>query len=263
MPRKDAGAAISAQAQQELISDGIENFELPKSLVTRIAKSALPDNAKMQKETVLSLVKGSTVFINYLAATAHDVALSKQHKSISASDVLKALETIEFGDLVDKLQGELAVYRELAKTDKSKKGTSISAAVPSGKGKGKAPSTSTSASAAAPASESSASTPAPRSPSLSVKIVLPPPTGSSSFATTPAGEEESISSGSGAVGDMDVDGDENDGEVGEGEGERLDDDLVDEDEVLEDVDDDEEPEELVDTVALDMEDILEDSVMQE
>lgn len=39
--------------------------------------------------------------------SAHDVALSKQHKSISASDVLKALEMIEFGDLVDPLQNEL------------------------------------------------------------------------------------------------------------------------------------------------------------
>jgi hypothetical protein len=30
--------------------------------------SQLPENAKLQKETVLSLVKGSTVFINYLGA---------------------------------------------------------------------------------------------------------------------------------------------------------------------------------------------------
>ncbi|KAG5643983.1 hypothetical protein DXG03_009272 [Asterophora parasitica] len=136
MPRKDmTGIPISAQAQQDLVSDGIENFELPKSIVSKIAKSALPDNAKLQKETVLSLVKGSTVFINYLAATAHDVAVSKQHKSISASDVLKALEMIEFGDLVDKLQGELVVYRQQAKNDKTKKGTSNvgSASAPGGK----------------------------------------------------------------------------------------------------------------------------------
>ncbi|KAK2467581.1 hypothetical protein APHAL10511_000436 [Amanita phalloides] len=124
MPRKDASTGqISAQAQQDLVSEGIENFELPKSIVTKIAKSALPDNAKLQKESVLSLVKGSTVFINYLAATAHDVAQSKQHKSISASDVLKALELLEFGDLVEPLQNELLAYRELAKTDKSKKGS--------------------------------------------------------------------------------------------------------------------------------------------
>lgn len=42
MPRKDAGSGpISAQAQQDLVSEGIENFELPKSLVTKIAKSAV------------------------------------------------------------------------------------------------------------------------------------------------------------------------------------------------------------------------------
>jgi hypothetical protein len=29
----------------------------------------IPDNVKLQKETVLSLVKGSTVFINYLGAS--------------------------------------------------------------------------------------------------------------------------------------------------------------------------------------------------
>ena len=42
MPRKDAyGGAISAQAQQDLVSEGIENYELPKSLVMKIAKSAV------------------------------------------------------------------------------------------------------------------------------------------------------------------------------------------------------------------------------
>ncbi|KAG6807227.1 hypothetical protein H0H92_008310, partial [Tricholoma furcatifolium] len=137
MPRKDAPSGpISAQAQQDLVSDGIENFELPKSLVAKIAKSVLPENAKLQKESVLSLVKGSTVFINMLAATAHDVAVSKQHKSISASDVLKALEMIQFGDLVDKLQSDLLVYRANAKNAKNddKTGTiSASASAPTTK----------------------------------------------------------------------------------------------------------------------------------
>ncbi|KAH7925999.1 histone-fold-containing protein [Leucogyrophana mollusca] len=138
MPRKDAGGGpISAQAQQDLVSEGIENFELPKSLVTKIAKSAIPDNSKLQKETVLSLVKGSTVFINYLAATAHDVAQSKQHKSISASDVLKALEMIEFGDLVEMLQSELQIYRDNVKGDKGRKSGAADRSSASQKGKSK------------------------------------------------------------------------------------------------------------------------------
>ena len=32
---------ISAKAQQDLVSEGIENFELPKSIVAKIAKSAV------------------------------------------------------------------------------------------------------------------------------------------------------------------------------------------------------------------------------
>ncbi|KAI0922372.1 hypothetical protein AcV7_005921 [Taiwanofungus camphoratus] len=124
MPRSKevATGPVSAQAQQEAVSEGIENFELPRTLVTKIARSVLPDNAKMQKEVVLALLKASTVFINYLAATAHDVASSKQHKSISASDVLKALEMVEMGDMVASLQTELQIYRDIQKADKSRKG---------------------------------------------------------------------------------------------------------------------------------------------
>lgn len=96
MPRKESSnVPASAQAQQEAVSEGIENFELPRALVTKIAKSAvrkstfpshldihsreltrltrpnqIPENTKLQKDTVLSLVKGSTVFINYLGAHA-------------------------------------------------------------------------------------------------------------------------------------------------------------------------------------------------
>ncbi|KAG6863928.1 hypothetical protein C0991_001921 [Blastosporella zonata] len=169
MPRKDTPVGpISAQAQQDLVSEGIENFELPKSLVTKIAKSALPESSKLQKETVLSLVKGSTVFINYLAATAHDVAVSKQHKSISASDVLKALEMIEFGDLVDKLQTELIVYRANAKTDK-KKGPPSGASAP-----GPSTSISIAPSISAPAKPSKAKAKAPKDKDLGAPFTSAP-----------------------------------------------------------------------------------------
>ncbi|KAF7338507.1 DNA polymerase epsilon subunit 3 [Mycena venus] len=242
MPRKETpqGGAISAQAQQDLISEGMENFELPKSLVTRIARSALPENVKMQKETVVSLIKGSTVFINYLA-----------------SDVLKALEMIEFGDLVDKLQAELVgtslpieitlmltavlvVYREQAKTDKSKKGSSnVNSTVVKGK------------------TTSVASTPKSAKGKEKATIVLPPLASASVSIVDPT---ESISSGPGLAMDVDEQADvdvriETDGE---GEGERQEEE-EEEPEEPEDIEDDEEPEELVDTVALDMQDMQRDA----
>ncbi|KAL5480536.1 hypothetical protein ACEPAI_1806 [Sanghuangporus weigelae] len=112
--------AAVVQAQQDAASDGIDYYELPKTLVQRIAKSSIPESSKLQKETVTALQKGSTVFINYLAEltsphSAHDIATSRQHKTVSASDVLKALEVIQFGDMVEPLQHELQIFRENAK----------------------------------------------------------------------------------------------------------------------------------------------------
>ncbi|KAI0708797.1 histone-fold-containing protein [Fomitopsis betulina] len=119
---KESASSVNALAQQEAVSEGIEAFELPRSIITRLARSAMSENTKMSKDVVLSFQKSSTVFINYLAATAHEVAASKQHKSISATDVLKALELVEMGDMVPKLQQELQLYRDVQKSGRSGKG---------------------------------------------------------------------------------------------------------------------------------------------
>ncbi|KAH7910074.1 histone-fold-containing protein [Hygrophoropsis aurantiaca] len=264
MPRKDAGTTpISAQAQQDFVTDGIDTYELPKSLVTKIAKSAIPDNAKLQKETVLSLVKGSTVFINYLAATAHDVAQSKQHKSISASDVLRALEIIEFGDLVGGLSGELLVYRENAKTDKGRKSGAASAP-------GKAASARASASKAA-STKASSSKPKP-APSISAPVrgkekekataspftSVPRPVSSVS-AVPNGGEEDGVEEDGLDEGDEGME--EGEGELDEAEDENVDDE---EDGVEEDIEEDEdEPEDEQDPAGADAMALEEDELRRD
>ncbi|EDR02540.1 uncharacterized protein LACBIDRAFT_309497 [Laccaria bicolor S238N-H82] len=274
MPRKDAYTGpISAQQQQDLVSEGIENFELPKNVVLKIAKSAIPESAKLQKDTVLSLVKGSTVFINYLAATAHDVAHSKQHKSISASDVLKALELIEFGDLVDKLQGELTVYREQAKTKKGASGStttitipSISASASASSGpttNAKKPTTTTTSIISSISTAGKAST---KGKEKAGTIGLPPPFTNVPLGSGPsasfAGAESSIL-GMGVP--MNVDDDEG-GVVGVG-GEVVDEEVVDEEgeegvdeEIVDDDEDEDEGEgELEDRMAVEEQEVLKDS----
>ncbi|KAI0696982.1 histone-fold-containing protein [Cerioporus squamosus] len=148
MPRakESTAGASTAQAQQEAVSEGIDNFELPRSLIMKLARaSQVPENTKFSKEVILAILKASTVFINYLAATAHEVATSKQHKSISATDVLKALELVELADIAKNIQEELPLYRDLQKSDKRKGGkgkakdaSESASAGPKTKGKGKA-----------------------------------------------------------------------------------------------------------------------------
>ncbi|CAE6440322.1 unnamed protein product [Rhizoctonia solani] len=124
MPRLSQAAtnAATADSQQDVVmaSEGVENYELPKTLVTRIVKSAIPENAKVQKEAMHAFLKGSTVFINYLAATAHELSRARGHKSVGAADVIKAIETIEFNTdgLVKFLELDLEAYRQGTKKPK-------------------------------------------------------------------------------------------------------------------------------------------------
>ncbi|KAL0948243.1 hypothetical protein HGRIS_010841 [Hohenbuehelia grisea] len=233
----------TAVAQQEQVTEGIEKFELPRALVTKIAKSAIGNDAKLQKETVLSLVKGSTVFINYLGATAHDVALSKQHKSISASDVIKALELMDFDEAFRKIiQDELVAYRDLPKTDKGKKGGASASAV-AGSSKAKA--------SASTAARGSVSAPGPAGPS----ITIPAKGKGKGKAKTPANADTASSASVSLARDddaMDVDVEPADEAPGDED---------EDDEMIEEEDDDEEleEEELVDTVALEEEELQRDA----
>ena len=86
---KAANSGVTAESEPSTQSDGIYNYELPRSLVAKIARASVrgsdpppphavmgdkhaqvPDNCKFQKETILALLKGSTVFINYLGEYA-------------------------------------------------------------------------------------------------------------------------------------------------------------------------------------------------
>ncbi|GAA5997917.1 uncharacterized protein JCM10292_006906 [Rhodotorula paludigena] len=134
MPRKKSVAAASDPAHDE--DGGIEAFELQKAVVARLIKAALPEDVKLQKDVPLALVKGSTVFISYLAALAHDTATERNHKTIAASHVLDAVKALGWddgGQLQKSLKKELAAFR--AANDAKKQGRAPPPVAPKPKAK--------------------------------------------------------------------------------------------------------------------------------
>ncbi|KAG8980967.1 hypothetical protein FRB90_007371, partial [Tulasnella sp. 427] len=71
-------------------------------------------------DAILGEIKGATVFINYLAATAQDVASTRGHKTVTAADVMKALEMIDHADIAADLEDDLDIFRETGRKVKSK-----------------------------------------------------------------------------------------------------------------------------------------------
>jgi histone H3/H4 len=92
--------------------------DLPKALVKRIVKGKLAQvdlanggdgsrEFQINKDALLAFCESGKVFIHYLTATANDVCKEAKRQTISADDVITALEDLEFGELVPELKEAL------------------------------------------------------------------------------------------------------------------------------------------------------------
>ncbi|WFD35365.1 DNA-directed DNA polymerase [Malassezia cuniculi] len=95
---------------------GLDQFELPKAPVAKIARAEMPESMQLRKELNTALVKSASVFVSYLTAAAHDVATAKGNKTIAATHVQEALRELEFpGSIRRELRDQLAAFRALQK----------------------------------------------------------------------------------------------------------------------------------------------------
>ncbi|OXG11198.1 hypothetical protein C366_06237 [Cryptococcus neoformans Tu401-1] len=133
-PKPPADAPpTAASIQMKANSVGMGEYELPKTTLTKLAKGSIPDNVKMQQDVVLALLRGSTLFISYLTAAAHDQAIARSGRTVTAADVIKAITEMDFGPadaLVPIMEQELAAFRNIQQRAKAAK-------KPSGPGRGR------------------------------------------------------------------------------------------------------------------------------
>ncbi|KAL6834681.1 histone-fold-containing protein [Trichoderma camerunense] len=91
----------------------IEDLNLPKSIITRLAKGILPPNTQIQGNAILALSKSATVFISYLASHANENTVAAGKKTILPADVFKALDDTEFSFLKEPLEAEFAKFNAI------------------------------------------------------------------------------------------------------------------------------------------------------
>ncbi|KAK1253744.1 hypothetical protein MKX07_001821 [Trichoderma sp. CBMAI-0711] len=91
----------------------IEDLNLPKSIITRLAKGILPPNTQIQGNAILALSKSATVFISYLASHANENTVAAGKKTILPADVFKALDDTEFSFLKGPLEAEFAKFNAI------------------------------------------------------------------------------------------------------------------------------------------------------
>ncbi|XP_022152961.1 DNA polymerase epsilon subunit 3 [Momordica charantia] len=90
--------------------------ELPKTIVRRVVKEKLSQCSRNQdisvnKDSLLAFCESARIFIHYLSATSNDICKESKRQTIKADDVLKALEDMEFPELVRPLKASLNEFR--------------------------------------------------------------------------------------------------------------------------------------------------------
>ncbi|XP_075435347.1 DNA polymerase epsilon subunit 3 [Ascaphus truei] len=111
-----------------------EDLNLPNTVITRIIKEALPDGINISKEARSAISRAASVFVLYATSCANNFAMKGKRKTLNASDVLAAMEEMEFQRFLAPLKESLEAYRreqkgkkeatEQKKKDKDKKADS-------------------------------------------------------------------------------------------------------------------------------------------
>ncbi|KAK8140473.1 hypothetical protein PG984_000539 [Apiospora sp. TS-2023a] len=117
--RKEEQTGILWLSRYDFLVISPMDLNLPKSIITRLAKGVLPPNTQIQANAILAMTKSATVFINHLANAANERTMSSGKKTILPDDVFEALDDIEYGQFRDRLQAEFKKFNETRTTKRN------------------------------------------------------------------------------------------------------------------------------------------------
>eukprot|EP00501_MAST-03F_sp_TOSAG23-6_P000738 GSMAST32.ASY1.ANO1.766.1 assembled CDS len=84
---------------------------IPQASVARIIKSILPNSVQVGKCAKQAFARAAGIFVLYATATANEFCKENKRQTISAQDVLSAMEELDFDDFLETLQSSLEEYR--------------------------------------------------------------------------------------------------------------------------------------------------------
>ena len=90
----------------------LQDRYLPVANIARIMKNALPENAKIAKDSKETFQECVSEFISFITSEASDKCLQEKRKTINGDDLLWAMSTLGFDKYVEPLKIYLTKYRE-------------------------------------------------------------------------------------------------------------------------------------------------------
>lgn len=100
-----------------------EDLNLPNAVIARIIKESLPEGVIISKEARSAISKAASIFVLYCTSWANNFALQQKRKTLKDTDVLSAVEEMEFDTFLPGLRTSLEAFKREKKeaADKKKK----------------------------------------------------------------------------------------------------------------------------------------------
>jgi len=110
------------------LASEMADADLPRSIIRRIVRTRLIEvsgkkDVQVNKDALSAFSESAKIFIHYLSATANEICHEHKRSTVSANDVLSALEELDFAEFIEPLNATLAVFREERNAKKKQKTT--------------------------------------------------------------------------------------------------------------------------------------------
>lgn len=104
----------------------IDDILFPRSTILKLARSITLDednqnNMTLAKDSLLALQRSATVFVSYMLFHSKQVSKANGRKTVTAQDIMAALERAEFAGFLPEVKQRLAEFESMAKAKKQKK----------------------------------------------------------------------------------------------------------------------------------------------
>lgn len=118
--RKNAEGQYPQPSSKEAQLISIDDILFPRSTILKLAKKIISDDENnsslmtIAKDSLLALQRSTTVFVSHMFFQAREISKEANRKTVSAQDMLGALERAEFSGFLPDVKEKLTQFESIA-----------------------------------------------------------------------------------------------------------------------------------------------------
>lgn len=120
-PKKKRAPPKPKEEKKEAKAETKPEFELPLTAVNKILKASLPEGAIATKDAKSAFSKAAGIFVLYITSCANDMAKGQKRQTITAQDIIAALNELGYSAFLPHIEATLAKMKIEAAARKSQR----------------------------------------------------------------------------------------------------------------------------------------------